>query len=742
MEVVFLDKGKEAAPLNLRPICLLSELHKLWCKIRQDIVADVLAQCPHGVVGGRARRKITEELADTLMRLDVREEAGIPVLGLHSDLTRCYEKVNLRLLADVLKARGVPAVLVEVAMATYRGPKLLTLGTVTCHAPSERSCGMPAGCPLAVYFLSILTATLFERLHQDHGDSLSARGYVDDIVFHTLKAEQCAHTFETAHTTFRDWVTAMGFQTNHKTAIWHTKPVGRAVTERLADVWHYAQVDHVRDLGVDLTTKGVRQQPVARQRLKEAIRKVIRLQRLTGFTVTQKELGARMIIVAKALWGCELSPLPACNLEELQSAIARFVQPTARNVKVNLCFLTNTGGLLPLEEQACRTLRFWHGKLQSHGGPSPLMQDCWLVAKAAAARGKLGTIIDSLWNAARQLGWQMQDWTHWEDDTGIVHNVLMLAPRLFQHMLRDSVRRKVAREVARRSDYADIGEVDATLLRKALSTLPSLHFNKVRYHLAGGGMSIDQECRHAGKLSQCPRCAGPAPTWPHMLWQCGPDSPERLYLAEQLELIGATWTLKCRGLPNRALNWHNCQETPAAFLQRLWHFQLNTLEQEWAPYRYQDLTQLAPVEETAYPQPAQATAAPKAKPHPALTAVPSIALTPHAWIELETHKRVKRWECSVCKRIVWGPGKKRLLDMSGCLGMERTHQALCNKAVQERRAWQAATRLETVENPLASTHELILVEAGASFGCVRCGRQIKTKQMKTLAKSECQGAPR
>eukprot|EP00971_Amphidinium_carterae_P144303 2859620-Amphidinium_carterae.3 len=101
----------------------------------------------------------------------------------------------------------------------------------------------------------------------------------------------------------------MGFCTNNKTGIWLTRAKGRDLAESLAETWHYAKVTHVRDLGVDLTTRGIRQQPVAKQRLKDTMRKLSHMQKLSHFTVLQRELGARMIVIGKALWGCELSPL-------------------------------------------------------------------------------------------------------------------------------------------------------------------------------------------------------------------------------------------------------------------------------------------------------------------------------------------------------------------------------------------------------------------------------------------------
>eukprot|EP00971_Amphidinium_carterae_P144304 2859620-Amphidinium_carterae.4 len=97
---------------------------------------------------------------------------------------------NLSLLASVLKTSGVPSPIVDVAMATYRGPKVLTLGSLSKKADYHRTCGMPAGCPLAVYFLSILSATLFTKLQLDHGDALHAGGYVEWTTLSFTRSEQ------------------------------------------------------------------------------------------------------------------------------------------------------------------------------------------------------------------------------------------------------------------------------------------------------------------------------------------------------------------------------------------------------------------------------------------------------------------------------------------------------------------------------------------------------------------------
>eukprot|EP00971_Amphidinium_carterae_P138404 2742595-Amphidinium_carterae.2 len=79
-QVVYLEKpGKRASPLTVRPICLMSEVYKLWTKMRLPEVYQVLNHnCSGNIVGGKPGVRIQRLVADTMMQLDTLQATGEP----------------------------------------------------------------------------------------------------------------------------------------------------------------------------------------------------------------------------------------------------------------------------------------------------------------------------------------------------------------------------------------------------------------------------------------------------------------------------------------------------------------------------------------------------------------------------------------------------------------------------------------------------------------------------------------
>ena len=125
VNTVFLDKGKPPRPLDVRPIALSSEIYKLWAGARSGFFQQAVNQhTTDGVLGGKQGITVIEAVGETMVRLEVRELAGHTTLGLHSDLTRCYERIPHRLLHLIGCRYGIPiAPLLKLVIQMYQAPR-------------------------------------------------------------------------------------------------------------------------------------------------------------------------------------------------------------------------------------------------------------------------------------------------------------------------------------------------------------------------------------------------------------------------------------------------------------------------------------------------------------------------------------------------------------------------------------------------------------------------------------------
>eukprot|EP00971_Amphidinium_carterae_P292012 5796659-Amphidinium_carterae.1 len=199
------------------------------------------------------------------------------------------------------------------------------MGTLSTWSDGERHAGMPAGDPLAVPFMGILTTTLMEPTEM-MGATL--RAYIDDIVqdLHSLTQNGKGYEqFLDVHAVFREWVDALGFLTNDKTSVWSTTAAGQKKLEELAETHGYGQSTDIRDLGVDIAVRGVTKSDTSRVRLRTSIERCYRLHRCSGFNMVERQLGALQLVLAKATWGCELVPASGAILSELGKSISKFV---------------------------------------------------------------------------------------------------------------------------------------------------------------------------------------------------------------------------------------------------------------------------------------------------------------------------------------------------------------------------------------------------------------------------------
>ena len=95
-----------------------------------------------------------------------------------ADMAKCYDSARLPLLRRVLTAAGWPAAVLEPLLSAYSFQRRIRIGdAVGCFANPKA--GIPAGCPLAVATLAVITWPW--QVAVMRAGATAARRYVDNL---------------------------------------------------------------------------------------------------------------------------------------------------------------------------------------------------------------------------------------------------------------------------------------------------------------------------------------------------------------------------------------------------------------------------------------------------------------------------------------------------------------------------------------------------------------------------------
>ena len=165
-EVVLLAKpgGDPANPLDKRPIVLMSVLYRVWARYRRREFDGWRAQWDPAVAAAwlGADGQAWEFGWDTAC---AHAGSGAGVAGVAVDFSKCYDGCRLALVSRALATAGVPPAISRPLLAAYGFTRRLRVGDAWGGDCTPTS-GIPAGCPLAVSVLAVLTAPWGMRSHR------------------------------------------------------------------------------------------------------------------------------------------------------------------------------------------------------------------------------------------------------------------------------------------------------------------------------------------------------------------------------------------------------------------------------------------------------------------------------------------------------------------------------------------------------------------------------------------------
>jgi len=140
--------GEPTNPLNYRPIALLSVLYKLFTKIINDRMMDVV-ECEHiiSIAQGGFRREMSTVTQIHALR-GIMEEANMKGKGIHItyiDIAGAYDSVPLERLYQTLEAYGFPPQTINLIRTMYTETKSASLQTMATRTQSQSHEGSDKG---------------------------------------------------------------------------------------------------------------------------------------------------------------------------------------------------------------------------------------------------------------------------------------------------------------------------------------------------------------------------------------------------------------------------------------------------------------------------------------------------------------------------------------------------------------------------------------------------------------------
>ena len=250
--VAMLEKSGPVNGLQARPITLLSVVYRVWGKAQVNHWRRWSQQAQMQLLAVDAESTELQAAAFSLEvaigRLEHRE-----IGGLAADFSKCYDTLRLPVLQAILDAAGVHTALSRPLLDMWASPRRIVVGKA-CGRRSEPKSGLPAGCPLATFVLSVVSEC-WRRQARMCPEPVVARTWVDDVVAYGLN-RRAAEASVTNAVRLLNQLEAIGLKVNRaKTGIIaSSRDLAATLQRRCAD---YAGCEGpVKDLGVHQGTDG------------------------------------------------------------------------------------------------------------------------------------------------------------------------------------------------------------------------------------------------------------------------------------------------------------------------------------------------------------------------------------------------------------------------------------------------------------------------------------------------------
>eukprot|EP00971_Amphidinium_carterae_P135393 2682918-Amphidinium_carterae.1 len=178
--------GCSATPLAVRPISILSLLHRTWSGVRYRQLQKWADQILDPVQSAfRPGRSTKGELSSLLMHLNRRVAARRPVYVGVLDLSKAFPRMNKAKSAELARLSGLPSSFVDMLTESCLGKSMQWKISGSVSDPKVHRRGTPQGCALSIMLFQILLAPVARALKdfvKHRSGDARVLVYADDII--------------------------------------------------------------------------------------------------------------------------------------------------------------------------------------------------------------------------------------------------------------------------------------------------------------------------------------------------------------------------------------------------------------------------------------------------------------------------------------------------------------------------------------------------------------------------------
>eukprot|EP00971_Amphidinium_carterae_P215225 4271580-Amphidinium_carterae.2 len=194
--------GSVSGALNVRPITILSLIHRLWSGVRFTHLQDWMAKVLHDSQSAyRSGRSVKKEIHQILSHLDKRVRAGQQIYLGQLDLSKAFPRLNKAKARDIAMASGLPAKFACFLEEACLNKNLRWRISGVLSRPCANRRGTPQGCALSVMLFQLVMSPVARALDdflKSRCDASRILLYADDMVVIASSAELLQQTMSYA----------------------------------------------------------------------------------------------------------------------------------------------------------------------------------------------------------------------------------------------------------------------------------------------------------------------------------------------------------------------------------------------------------------------------------------------------------------------------------------------------------------------------------------------------------------
>ncbi len=552
---------------GFRLIGIFAAIYRIWSKARRPEAQEWEEAHDRPFFACGADRSAIDVVWRQAMRAEAAVASDLHAAAITSDLRKFYEAVDHELLVERAARHGFPLQIVKLAIAAYKGPRMIRLGAFIARELFA-SRGIIAGCSLATTFTRIYTISGYDIfVYRCPGVVLD--NYIDDNVASTEGTEdevavRLANASkvlgEIVHNEFR-----CKFAPSKTRVVASSSRLGTRVRDAVRGNIGGQAVTAAANLGADCTAAKPRRvhgrkcQRVTR--LREGLRRKNRVARVRSV------LGDKTISVfatgtlAKMIYASEVHGLSEGELLAVRRAAAAAMRPRARGRSLNMmlalyrdpAWRAAVGPLLQYTRTVWRASR--RGRFRAELSVTEIRQAWEAVDKANLLEQK-GDRQKRMWSRVRgplsatfltlhRIGWRLDDPFTLTDDLGVTRRILDHSPALWADWAHAAVVRGLERAVASTWSRSQPEYADRRICLDHLR--PKLDYRRkggrrLQVDAMGVGIVRAAVCNAIWPNSRahqvdsrvsprCRLCGAPRDTIFHRLWHCPCTADERETIA-------------------------------------------------------------------------------------------------------------------------------------------------------------------------------------------------------------------